>query len=308
MATVPDIDICLCTFQRAHVVETLRSLARLTLKPDRTIRIIVADNDDTPSAKERVEATARDCSLPLTYLHAPARNISVARNACLNAAIAPLVAFIDDDEIASAAWLEALVTVLDRDNCDAVLGPVQALFTQDCPAWARTGDFHSTRPVRIDGKIMTGYAGNVLFRRYTPALKDRRFHFELGRSGGEDTVFFSEVYRAGGRIGYAPDAIVTETITTDRSRLSWLLKRRFRSGQIHGTLLSEDTKASFWARGKEIGLAFSKLVACFLAMLATFPWRNRCLSWMLRGSLHAGVVFRLSGVREIELYGQERNT
>jgi hypothetical protein len=42
-----------------------------------------------------------DLSLDCLYVHAPARNISIARNACLDAADAPLIAFIDDDETAT---------------------------------------------------------------------------------------------------------------------------------------------------------------------------------------------------------------
>src|SRR5262249_43890547 len=81
-----NIDICVCTYRRAQVVETLRSLGRLDREPDWAIRVIVVDNDETPSAFELAEATAREMALTLTYVHAPARNISIARNAGLNAA------------------------------------------------------------------------------------------------------------------------------------------------------------------------------------------------------------------------------
>ena len=56
-----------------------------------------------------VEASAERNSLQITYVHAPARNISRARNACLALATAPLIAFIDDDEVASPQWLAALM-------------------------------------------------------------------------------------------------------------------------------------------------------------------------------------------------------
>jgi succinoglycan biosynthesis protein ExoM len=146
-----DIDICICTYRRAHVAETLRSLARLMLKPDWKIRVIVADNNDAPNARELVETTAHECSLTLTYLHAPARNISVARNACLDAATAPLIAFIDDDEIASPAWLDALAATLQSSKADVVLGPVQAVYGPACSAWMRGGRF-SFRKARLGWK------------------------------------------------------------------------------------------------------------------------------------------------------------
>ena len=289
-----EIDICICTFRRAHVAETLRSIARLVVKPHWIIRIIVADNDETPSARGIVEDTARDCSLSLTYLHAPARNISVARNACLDAATAPLVAFIDDDEVASAEWLAGLVGTLEASNADVVLGPAQAVYGPDCSGWLRSGDFHSTKPVWVGGKIITGYTSNVLFRRTAPALNGRRFRLDLG-SGGEDTVFFSAVHRAGGTIDYAAKALVTEAVAVDRANLSWLLRRRFRFGQTHGLLLMEDGKAGVVRRLKNIGMASAKAGVCFVAACLNIARAERRRYWILRGTMHSGVVFRLGG-------------
>jgi succinoglycan biosynthesis protein ExoM len=196
MSNFLEIDVCVCTFRRAHVAETLGSISRLAVNSSWIVRVIVADNDEVPSARHLVEATARQCSLSLTYLHAPARNISVVRNACLNAATAELVAFIDDDEIATPDWLAALVATLEGGNADVVLGPVQAVYRPECPGWMRKGDFHSTKLVWVGGEIRTGYTCNVLFRRTAPALCDRRFRPDLG-SGGEDTIFFSAVHRPG---------------------------------------------------------------------------------------------------------------
>ena len=75
----------------------------------------------------RVEAAFAAHNLDGVYLHAPARNISIARNACLEAASAPLVAFIDDDEIARPGWLAGLVADMDAPNADVVFGKVAAL-------------------------------------------------------------------------------------------------------------------------------------------------------------------------------------
>lgn len=283
------IDSCVCTFRRSHVVDTLRSISRLALEPNWTIRVIVADNDDAPSARYAIEASARDCSLLLLYLHAPARNISVARNACLDAATAPLVAFIDDDEVASPEWLGALVRTLKTSNADVVLGPVQAVYRPDCSGWMRDGDFHSTKPVWVAGEIITGYTCNVLFRRAAPALNGRRFRLDLG-AGGEDTIFFSAAHRAGGKIDYAANALVTEAVAVDRANLAWLLRRRFRVGQTHGLLLLEDGKS----RMKNISVASAKAGICLAAACFNIigPPERR-LYWLLRGAMHGGVVCRL---------------
>jgi len=288
-----NIDIGLCTYRRVHVAETLRSLARLALPPDWKIRVIVADNDDTQAARELIEKTARENALDLTYIHAPAHNISVARNACLDAATAPLLAFIDDDEIADPAWLKALAAALDIEQADAVLGPVRAIYGPDCPDWIIDGDYFSTNPVWSADKIKTGYCGNVLLRRTSPALQNLRFREELGRTGGEDSVFFAALYCAGGKIAYAPEAVVTEIVPAARANFAWLLRRRFRTGRTHGLMLLQETGNCPFARVKNILLASGKFLFCLLLAAPNLIRPARLRFWLLRGALHAGVVVRL---------------
>jgi succinoglycan biosynthesis protein ExoM len=298
-----DIDICVCTYRRPQLADTLRSLAGLALAPGRKIRVIVADNDDTPSAKNLAEQTASNSGLSLSYVHAPARNISVARNACLDAATAPLAAFVDDDEIVSPGWLEDLAVALERDKADAVLGPVDAVYPADCPLWMRKGDFHSSRPVWVKNEIISGYTCNVLLRREAPALKGLRFRPDLGRSGGEDTMFFTAMHRAGGKITYAPGATVSEAVTPERLTLSWLTKRSFRSGQTHGAVLLERGAGSLLTRVRNIFAGASKILFCFAALLPNLGRKDRAAFWWLRGVMHMGAVARLLGKRELEQYG-----
>lgn len=293
------IDICLCTFRRPQVADTLRSLAALDRIPDCAVRVIVADNDETPSARAIVMAQEAALNLPLTYVHAPSRNISIARNACLDNAKGDFVAFIDDDETASPGWLAALLAQALQSGADVVLGPVQAVYAPDAPAWMRRADCHATAPVWVGDEIVTGYSCNVLIRRTAPAVAGRRFRLSFGRTGGEDTAFFSEIHRAGGKITFAPRAVVTEPVPASRARFSWLMARRFRAGQTHGLLLAEEKGASLPARLRCIALASLKAGACLLA--APLDVRR----WLLRGVLHAGAVSGLCGARAIEQYGTD---
>ena len=294
--TTTTIDICLCTFRRPQVEATLRSLANLITKPEWSIRVIVADNDDTPSAQILVESTAAATGLNLTYLHAPSRNISLARNACLDAATAHFIAFLDDDEIATPEWLMVLLSTITSSNADIVLGPVRALYPESCPAWMKKGDFHATRPVWEQQHIITGYTCNVIMRK--DAVGTLRFLPELGRSGGEDTAFFTQLYKAGHRIAFAPEAWLTEIIPADRARLSWLLKRRFRAGQTHATTLQAHSSAFHL-----ILRALATITICAGMTLATFLNPTRRTFWLLRTTLHIGVLSRLLGKGEFIQYG-----
>lgn len=296
------VDVCVCTFRRAYLAETLRSLATLELPADIETRIIVADNDAVPSAQELAASIAPSLPFEVSYIHCPASNISLARNACLDAASGDFLAFVDDDSTVTAGWLTALVEAAETTRADAVLGPVRSIYAPTAPGWMRRGDFHSTNPVWVDGEIRTGYSGNVLLRRASPHVGDRRFNLALGKTGGEDTEYFSQLHAAGGRIGYAEDAMVLEPVTEDRAQLRWLTKRRFRSGQTHGRLLASQQAGR---KPVQIVLAAAKAAYCFAGATAFVAVPHRRNHLALRGIMHAGAISGLLGVREIRLYGDE---
>lgn len=295
------VDICICTYRRESLETTLRSVAGQTGLGGRRVRVIVADNDEQPTARDSIIKAGAAAGLDIHYRHAPARSISIARNACLDAAKADWIAFLDDDEEASPAWLSALLAEAGRGGWDAVLGPVLAVYPQGAPEWMRQGDFHSTRPVVRKGAIETGYSGNVLIRRATVERHGLRFDLRFGRTGGEDVDFFYRLRDAGGRIGFAPEALVDEPVPIERTTLRWLLARAFRSGQTHGARLAGLHTAGV-ARFKQAALAAAKaLIMTGAAVLhaARPAARNRFIT---RGVMHLGVLARVAGLQEIQLY------
>lgn len=298
------IDICVCTFRRDYVVETLQSVAKIEVAPEWQIRVIVADNDDVPSARDRVERTARETGLNVTYLHAPSCNISIARNACLDAATGDFIIFIDDDELVTTGWLRALMAREADQHADVIMGPVHSVYLPDAPSWMKKGQFHSTIPVWVDHVIVTGGCGNVMMHRASPAVAGQRFRVDLGKSGGEDTTFFAAIHRAGGIIQYAWHASATEIVPASRASLRWLLRRRFRYGQTHGTMVLETPGMNAAKQAKTLVLAALKAGFCYVMMVLTIARLHRSIFWLLRGTLHVGVISRLLGKRELEHYGQ----
>jgi succinoglycan biosynthesis protein ExoM len=298
---VAAVDICICTFHRPAVIEALRSLSQQEACDGTRVRVIVADNAADTVAREHIEGAARALNLDCTYVHAPARNISIARNACLDASTAEWLAFLDDDEIASPIWLSALLREAACGHWDAVLGPVQAVYSEAAPAWVRAGNFHSTRPVFVRGRIETGYTGNVLIRRSVIAREGLRFRTELGRTGGEDEDFFNRLRDAGGRIGFAQGALAYEAIPVQRATLQWLLRRNFRAGQTYGARLRMQSRSAV-ARSRALTLAAAKMTLCGLAAAAHLPLAVRRNRFLTRAALHCGVVARLAGVKEVKLY------
>jgi succinoglycan biosynthesis protein ExoM len=295
------IDIGICTYRRASLDEALLSLAVLAVPADTKLRIIVADNDKVATARERVDALRPTIPHEIAYVHCPAANISIARNACLDNATGDFLAFIDDDEDASEEWLIELLATAETTRADAVLGPVRSVYSSTAPDWMREGDFHSTLPVWVDGEIRTGYTCNVLLRLASPPVAGRRFNLALGRTGGEDTEFFSHMHGDGGKIAFAEKAYVYEPVTESRAGLGWLAKRRFRFGQTHGRLLQE--KSPRFTRLRQLGLASAKALFCYAAAIGCIFSTVPRYRYALRGVMHSGVVSGLLGVREIRQYG-----
>lgn len=296
--------IGVCTYRRASIAATLRSLGQLA-PCGLPVQILVADNDAAACARDLVAGIAREHPLPVTYLHAPEANISVARNAILDAARqarSRYLVFIDDDECAAPDWLQRLLETAQASGAGAVLGPVLADFPASAPDWVGRAGLHDVTPVRDRaGHIATAHAGNVLLSLDDPAYAGLRFDIARGRSGGEDTAFFAAFVHAGGEIAYAADAVVREAVPAERLTLGWLMRRRFRMGQTHADQLRRDRSRA--ARMAQAGIAASKAAAC-LGMAALragdVAQRNRQLA---RSALHIGVVAKLAGIKDLQLYG-----
>ncbi|AHD11443.1 glycosyltransferase family 2 protein [Phaeobacter gallaeciensis] len=299
------ISILLCTYRRRSVVETLESLAALRAPTGYTIDIIVADNDEALSSEHWVRgATA---SWPVSYIHAPARNISVARNACLALARnrqSDWVAFVDDDEVVPADWIEQLMRRAVDTGADVISGPAIACYPADAPDWMVDQDWHSNWP-ELRGPMQTetkqpqtAHSCNALMRFAGQLWEGQVFDLDRGTSGGEDTAYFFALSHMGARFAISAEAPVFEDVAPERLRLGWLAKRRFRMGQSYvsgapGSL----------ARIRLAGAAMAKVAYCAGAGLIALPSEQRRNFWLLRGLLHLGVLAGCCALPQPKIYG-----
>jgi len=295
-----EIAVTLCTFRRPEVVQTLQSLFDQSLPETVRLRIIVVDNDDTPSGRAAVEAAGQDAPWPVTYLHAPARNISIARNAGLSAAgDAEWIAFLDDDEIADPDWLGRILSCARQTGADAVFGPAIAEYDENAPSWMRARDYHSNHPVRNGGNVITGHTCNSILRWRNTEWRDCRFDLSRGQSGGEDTAYFLTLYRRGARFAICPEAIVREPVSPARLSFAWIARRKYRSGQSFAASasgLSQCLRLTVTSGGKA-GI-------CAVAALLSLPVEEKRNFWALRGIMHMGVMAGLLNLGQAAHYGR----
>ena len=296
-----NISVCICTFRRPSVCKTIESIAGQKLDPNIRFEVIVVDNDVEPSARSYVEETAvRFKDLALTYVHAPARNISIARNACLDTAQGEWIAFIDDDEFAADDWLQDHYDAATKNALDISFGPVVSLYPDHTPDWIRALDLHSIS-VGDRRPILTGHTSNVFFRRLHPAMKSRRFSEKRGRSGGEDTQFFHECHLAGVKIDETKSALVYEPVHDNRLSRDWLVKNKFRSGITYGKVVHYRT--GLVRNLPKLGAAMVKVTYLWLMSLLTIGSKATHNRHFIRSVFHSGIVAAFFSAKEAEYYG-----
>lgn len=299
--TKPVISVCICTFRRPSVCETIESILAQKISADLSLEVVVADNDIEPSAREFIESIQRQQpDSEITYVHAPARNISIARNACLDNARGSWIAFIDDDEVASETWLQTHYDTSIKNGLDVSIGPVLAMYPESAPAWIKSNDYHTVK-VSNQRPVTTGHAGNSFFNRSHPAIQDLRFSEERGRTGGEDTQFFYECFKAGAKLGEAPDAVAYEPVAENRLSLDWLVKNKFRSGITYGKVIYY--KGSVVRRFAQACMAVVKAFSLYLLAGLTIASKTTSRRHYVRAIFHSGVVGAFVSAREAEYYG-----
>lgn len=276
------ITVCICTFRRKSVIDAAHSVERQIGVDVFGVSVIIVDNDETDAMRPEIEEMAKKFTFPLSYQHAPARNISIARNAALDATTGRWLAFIDDDEIADGAWLSRLAA--HRSAANVVVGRSQATYRPSLPDWLQRCDFHSNS---IEGSPVNAYTSNVLIDMDIVRSNSLRFLEELGRTGGEDTVFFHQMHEVGARFVYEPDAVVFEDVPDLRANMRWVQTRKYRSGQTHGMLTKKFDPASF----RKLGISASaKMVFSAGMAVLTLPGTDASRKWWARACLHAGAL------------------
>jgi GT2 family glycosyltransferase len=250
------VALCAATFRRPEGLERLLSaIAGLQAPKDEAgpvaIEVVIVDNSPEAAARTQVTAAAAAMPWPLHYLSEPRRGITYARNAALEKATAlqcGFVAFIDDDEVPAPRWLVALLAAQRRSGATAVLGPVQPLLPQQTAPWLVAGRFFESPPFADGADLQDAHTANVLIDLKRLRALGLAFDHRFALTGGEDTMLFRDLLDAGGRIVFAADAVVYETVPPSRARLGWLLRRWYRTGNVEAALFLRGRRRGAWRR------------------------------------------------------------
>ena len=230
----PHISVCICTYRRPNLLKRLLEELRSQNTRDLfTFSVVVADNDDRPSAEQLVRDFGTTSPIEVIYCREPRRSISLARNRSIEMAKGELIATIDDDEYPAHDWLLNLFQALRRYEVAGVLGPVKPYFDQEPPIWLRRGKFYE-RPEHSTGFLLPWpktRTSNVLFDRRIINGISPVFRPEFG-TGGSDVDFFRRMMILGHKFVWCSEAIVFEAVPPARWKRTVMIKRALLVGRI----------------------------------------------------------------------------
>ena len=190
----------------------------------------------------------------LVYAVEPRRGIPFGRNTAVRTAgDVDFVAFLDDDEIADAAWLAELLRVQRATGADVVTGTVLPMFERgSAGVGTRRSVLRAAAVPHGPPAVVRPHEQRPHRRRGLPADDPAPFNEAMGLNGGDDTHFFHRAGSQGYTIVWADDAIVHEIVPASRVNARWLLRREYRRGNTLSLCL-RDLQDSPWRRIRRRG-------------------------------------------------------
>ncbi|HEY0164557.1 MAG TPA: glycosyltransferase family 2 protein [Sphingomicrobium sp.] len=244
-ARLPSITVCIATYNRPHYVRScLESLRRQSVGPD-AFDILVVDSCGTPETGEQLATIV--AGMPnARLLRVDRLGVSAARNLGASESRADFVAYIDDDALATADWVESLRRVIaEHDPWPGVVGGrVLPVWEQPLPdwwprslrgvlsiiEWEGRGEY---RTEQVPEKIEP-YGVNMAVQR-AALLAAGGFVERLGRFGNlllsdEDVQVGWRLQDAGYLAWYDSRITVQHQIQGSRMDPAWLLDRLYWQG------------------------------------------------------------------------------
>jgi glycosyltransferase involved in cell wall biosynthesis len=233
----PRICAIICTHNRDKYLGAAIDSLLVQDFPD--YETIVVDNGSSDRTAEIVQARPQ-----VKYIYESVLGLSVARNTGANATNAPILAYLDDDAVASPGWLSALYKAYENNEKLAIAGgKVTLLWPEGAtpPAWLSVGlsanlgayDLGDT-VVYIDNPNLTPRGLNYSMRKQ---FLDQIGGFDpnLGRVGknllSNEELFMTELaLKNGWQVAYIPDALAAHNVSPERLQPQWFISRSWWQG------------------------------------------------------------------------------
>ncbi|NEP26718.1 glycosyltransferase family 2 protein, partial [Moorena sp. SIO3I6] len=204
--------------------------------------VIVVDNASSDRTRNIVDQRLDNSRL--NYIYEPVLGLSVARNTGAATARAAILAYLDDDAVASARWLKTIYEAYQSNEKLAIAGGKVTLLWPDgitSPSWLSPDlagnlgayDLGETL-IEIQNPGLTPRGLNYSIRR-TFLNKIGGFDVNLGRVGknllsNEELHMTELALQDGWHVAYLPDALVAHNVAPERINKRWFLNRGWWQG------------------------------------------------------------------------------
>jgi glycosyltransferase involved in cell wall biosynthesis len=204
--------------------------------------VVVVDNG---SSDRTCDVVAQRASNPrLKYVFEPIIGLSVARNTGAKVSSGEILAYLDDDAVASTGWLQVLDHAYKNNSKLAIAGgKVTLLWPQGAlqPQWltpglaANLGAYDlGDSTIYINQPGLTPRGLNYSIRRSFLA-EIGGFDLNLGRVGknllsNEELQMTECALQKGWQVAYLPEALVAHNVAPERLNRSWFLNRGWWQG------------------------------------------------------------------------------
>ncbi len=240
-----DITVCICTHDRPNYVRTcLDGLRRQTLNSDQFDILVVdsASTGDVPAELARMVAEVDNARL----VRVEQPGISLARNAGAQEADGAYVAYIDDDAIPAADWVERIVAASEATDPPPAMigGRILPSWEAPLPTWWPPQLRGSLSIIEYEGQgeyrtdeLPTGlepYGANMAVH-VLPLLAIGGFGTASGRQGkallsDEEVQLAWRLQATGHSVRYDSRIVVQHQIQAGRLTPAWLLSRLYWQG------------------------------------------------------------------------------
>ncbi|MEC4984003.1 MAG: glycosyltransferase [Oscillatoria sp. PMC 1068.18] len=238
------ISAVICTHNREEYLGA--AIDSLLAQDFAEYEVIVVDNASSDRTRAVVEARLADPKLK--YVYEPVTGLSVARNTGAKAASGEIIAYLDDDAVATPSWLSALIAPYQQNERLAIAGGKVTLIL---PPGATYPQWLSTE---LAGCLGAYDLGNELVYITNPGLTPRGlnysirrtfleqvggFDINLGRVGknllSNEEVYMTELaLKQNWQVAYLPKALVAHNVAPERLKPTWFFRRGWWQGISEG--------------------------------------------------------------------------
>jgi GT2 family glycosyltransferase len=232
MSRTPDVSVVISTHNRRDKLSrTLDSLVNQRVPGTLRYEVIVVDNNCSDGTRELTADYVRRYPAIVRYAFEGRPGVSHGRNAGIRAARAPIVAFTDDDNVATRTWVDTVVRLMrQHPEVAGVGGRILPEWPSTPPEWLDRRHWsplaildYGERPFHTsDRRPLCLLTANLAVRRDV-LVRAGGFSAEFLRC--QDHELLLRLWRDGYRILYAPELVTFAPI--DPARMSRRYHRRW---------------------------------------------------------------------------------